>query len=104
MLKNNIADIEQLSCHFYLCFLLKLQAVKVINRSSTTDCLISLQMLTNAALPPRSVIQRPIVRMRKAHFIVSVLVDSLVMGNLASVRLFFKAVLVVAWYTQMFGP
>ena len=72
MLKNNIADIEQLSCHFYLCFLLELQAVKVINRSSTTDCLISLQMLTNAALPPRSVIQRPIVRMRKAHFIVSV--------------------------------
>ena len=59
-----------------VCFLLELQAAKIINRSSITDYLIYLQTLTNAVLPSTSVIQMP-------------------MGNLGRVRFFFKADLVV---------
>ena len=72
VLKNNTTKIEQESSHFTLCFPFELRTVIIINRSSTADYLISLQMLTNAALPPPSVIQRAIARIRKAHFIVSV--------------------------------
>ena len=42
VLKNSTTDSEQVSHHFSLCFLLELQAVKVISRSCTTDFLISL--------------------------------------------------------------
>ena len=72
VLKNNTTNIEQESSHFSLCFLFELRTVIIISRGSTTDYLISLQMLTNAALPSPYVIQRPIARIRKAHFIVSV--------------------------------
>ena len=75
------------------------------NRSSTTDYLISLQMLTNAAFPSPSVIQMSIVRILKAHFVVSVWLDFLVTAIFALIRFFFFNVdLVVTWEIQRFGP
>ena len=50
----------------------KLQAVKIIDRSSTTDYLISLCMLTNALFLFPSLTQMPIVRTQKALSFVSV--------------------------------
>ena len=50
----------------------KLQAVKIIDRSSTTDYLISLCTLTNALLLFPSLTQMPIVRTQKALSFVSV--------------------------------
>ena len=50
----------------------KLQAEKIIDRSSTTDYLISLCTLTNALLLFPSLTQMPIVRTQKALSFVSV--------------------------------
>ena len=74
------------------------------NRSSTTDYLISLQMLTNAAFTSPSVIQMSIVRILKAHFVVSVWLDFPVTAIFALIRFFFNVDLVVTWEIQRFGP